>query len=117
MAAAWPAVSLAGVDSDTATLEVGATRTVGAVVSLGTLSTDDVAVQLLHGQVGPSDELADSEIVEMDLDGPGDEPGHHRFVGTFACERTGRHGFTVRVVPKHPDLPVPAEMGCVAWGS
>jgi len=117
VAAAWPAVSLAGVDSDTAMLEVGATRTVGAVVSLGALSTDDVAVQLLHGQVGPSDELAESEIVEMALDGPGDEPGHHRFVGTFACERTGRHGFTVRVVPKHPDLPVPAEMGCVAWGS
>ncbi len=117
VAAAWPAVSLAGVDSDTATLEVGATRNVGAVVALGALSTDDVAVQLLHGQVGPSDEMADSEIVEMDLDGPGDEPGHHRFVGTFACERTGRHGFTVRVVPKHPDLPVPAEMGCVAWGS
>ena len=117
VAAVWSGVSIVGVDSETATLEVGATRSVGAAISLGALSTDDVAVQLLHGQVGPSDELTDSEVVEMELEGPGDEQGHHRFVGTFACERTGRHGFTVRVVPKHADLPVHAEMGCVSWAS
>ena len=113
----WKAVSLASVDGDTATLEVGATRSVTANVCLGDLSPDDVAVQLAHGQVGPSDELANAEVVEMELIGVGDEAGQHRFVGTFTCERTGRHGFTVRVVPKHPDLTVPAEMGCVAWGS
>ncbi len=117
VAGAWEAVGIAGVESDTANLEVGATRGVGAVVCLGTLSTDDVAVQLLHGQVGPNEELADSEVVEMTLDGAIEQGGRHRFVGTFACDRTGRHGFTVRVVPKHSELPVPAEMGCVAWGS
>jgi len=114
---AWAAVGVTAVDSDTSTLEVGADRSVSAVVFLGNLSTDDVAVQLVQGQVGPSDELANTEVVEMELTGLGDEVGQHRFVGTFTCERTGRHGFTVRVVPKHADLPVPAEMGCVAWGS
>ena len=117
VAQGWEAVNVAAVEGDTSTLEVGAVRSVSAVVSLGTLSTDDVAVQLAHGQVGPSDELSNTEVVEMELLGLGDEAGQHRFVGTFACERTGRHGFTVRVVPKHRDLPVPAEMGCVAWGS
>ena len=52
----------------------------------------------------------------MELTGSGDGDGH-RFAGTLTCQRTGRHGYTVRVVPKNPDLPVPAEMGCVAWGS
>ena len=37
----------AGDDGDTSTLEVGAARSVSAVVSLGPLSTEDVAVQLI----------------------------------------------------------------------
>ena len=117
VAEAWDAVTVAAVESDTSTLEIGADRTVSATVALGNLSTDDVAVQLVQGQVGPNDELSDTRVVEMDLLGLGEEPGHHRFVGSFSCQRTGRHGYTVRVVPKNPDLPVPAEMGCVAWGS
>jgi starch phosphorylase len=76
-----------------------------------------VAVQLIQGQVGPNDELSDPSVQEMELMGLGEDQGHHRFVGTLSCQRTGRHGFTVRVVPKNPGLLVPAEMGCVAWGS
>jgi len=114
---AWDDVSVAVVESDTATLEVGTARTVSATVALGALFTGDVAVQLVLGQVGPNDELSDTQVQEMELIGDGEEPGHHRFAGTLTCHRTGRHGYTVRVVPKNPDLPVPAEMGCVAWGS
>jgi hypothetical protein len=33
----------------------------------------------------------------------------------FTCERAGRYGIAVRVVPFHPDLAVPADMGCVTW--
>jgi len=113
----WDDVSVAAVESDTSTLEVGTERTVSATVALGGLFTDDVAVQLVLGQVGPNDELSDAQVQEMELIGDGDEAGHHRFVGTLTCQRTGRHGYTVRVVPKNADLPVPAEMGCVAWGS
>jgi len=115
---AWGAITVVAVESDTSTLEIGTERTVSATVSLGGLLTSDVAVQLVHGQVGPNDELSDSQVLEMELLGADENaPGHHRFVGTFACQRTGRHGYTVRVVPKNPDLPVPAEMGCVAWGT
>ena len=117
VADAWDAVSVVTDDGDISTLEVGAARSVSAVVALGPLSTDDVAVQLVHGQVGPNDEITDSQVMEMELVGGGDEAGHHRFVGTFTCQRTGRHGYTLRVVPKNPDLTVPAEMGCIAWGS
>jgi starch phosphorylase len=117
VADAWEAVSVVTDDGDISTLEVGAARSVSAVVALGPLSTDDVAVQLVHGAVGPNDEIIDSQIIEMELVSTGGEDGHHRFVGTFTCQRTGRHGYTLRVVPKNPDLPVPSEMGCVAWGS
>ncbi len=39
----------------------------------------------------------------------------HRYEGTFTCDRAGRYGIALRVVPHHPDLAVPAEMGLVTW--
>ena len=44
---------------------------------------------------------------------PTGEPG--RFAGSFDCFHPGRYGFTVRVVPHHPDLVSPVELGLVAW--
>jgi starch phosphorylase len=75
-----------------------------------------VHVQLLHGPVGPTDELTDTSIVTMTLADPATKTsGGHRYEGSFTCERAGRYGFTVRVVPAHPDLKTFAELGRVAW--
>jgi starch phosphorylase len=38
-----------------------------------------------------------------------------RYRGTFSCDRAGRYGFTVRVVPCHPLVVTPVELGRVAW--
>ena len=52
----------------------------------------------------------------MELEGPSATAGRTTvWEGSFVCDVAGRHGFTVRVVPCHNDLPVPAEMGLVAW--
>ena len=47
--------------------------------------------------------------------GPADKAGHYKYNGSFACEHAGRYGFSVRVVPAHPDLADPVEMGCIVW--
>lgn len=114
---AWDGVRINAVDTDASTrvADLGATRTVKVLVSLGRLSSQDVAVELLHGPVGPSDELASTTRVPLQLEGPGDAAGQFRYGGSFSCDRAGRYGIAVRVVPAHPDLAVPAEMGCVAW--
>jgi glycogen phosphorylase len=44
-----------------------------------------------------------------------DGEGSYRYAGSFVCERAGRYGFTVRVVPSHTDLTTFAELGCVTW--
>ena len=44
------------------------------------------------------------------------DDGHLRYEGTFACERAGRYGITVRVVPSNPLLATPVELGRIAWG-
>jgi glycogen phosphorylase len=114
---AWPDVYVGHVHSEagSALAELGENRHVEVLVALGSLSGDDVAVELLHGPVGPNDEITEFSVVTLHLVGLGDESGHYRYEGSFSCSRAGRYGYTVRVVPAHPDLLIPAEMGCVAW--
>jgi starch phosphorylase len=115
--AAWSAVRVIDVSADDEGLAVdlGSVRDVVAEVTLGALTPDDVAVELLHGPVAAGDELTSNEVVRLRLAGAGLLPGTYRYEGSFVCDRAGRQGYTVRIVASHPDLAVPAEMGCVAW--
>ena len=122
LARAWPAVRVISVETESTLVDLGASKKVEAVVALGQLDQHDVEVQLLHGPVGANEELQPAAIVTMDLVGldepapaAGEAKNLHRYSGSFACERAGRYGFTVRVVPRHPDLRTFAELGCVAW--
>jgi starch phosphorylase len=73
-----------------------------------------VAVQRLHGPAGQGGDLATPAVEAMTAAGPADD-GHVRFTAKFRCEQTGRYGVTVRIVPAHPHLVHPVELGCVAW--
>jgi starch phosphorylase len=123
VSAAWPEVKV-DVDPDPVVglVDLGAEREVTAEVYLGSLSPDDVAVELLHGQVVAGDELADTKVVRLeraDFDGGGGGAGAQgavvRYRGRFSADQAGRHGYAVRVVPSHRDLLVPVELGCVTW--
>jgi starch phosphorylase len=115
VAATWPAVRVLEVDGEAnpAIADLGASRRVSVVVALGQLDAADVAVQLLHGPVGPTDELTSNSMVALKPSARGE--GGQRYEGGFVCERAGRYGIAVRVVPAHPDLVTFAEMDCVAW--
>ena len=113
VAKGWSGVRVESVDSGDPHSELGSTRTVEVKVELGTLTPDDVAVQLLHGGVGPNDEISSPSIVEMTPTANGG--GVHVYGGEFTCERAGRYGFTVRIVPSHNDLLASCELGVIAW--
>jgi starch phosphorylase len=110
----WHGVHVDRVEGDQSAADLGGSRQVEAVVSLGALSADDVDVQLVHGPVGQADELTSRSIVSMNMAGPADD-NHACYTGSLRTERAGRYGFTVRVVPRHPDLVSSAEMGLAAW--
>ncbi|HEX2063394.1 MAG TPA: alpha-glucan family phosphorylase, partial [Acidimicrobiales bacterium] len=110
----WQEVRVESVGSTAAVADLGTVQTVEAGVTLGSLSGDDVAVELLHGPVGPNDEMTSVSKVAMEQVG-GDGSGPLRYLGRFACEQAGRYGYAVRVVPSHADLSSPAELGCVKW--
>src|SRR5918995_4629118 len=103
---AWHGVHVDRVEGDMTSADLGGSRTVEAVVALGTLAPDDVDVQLVHGPVGQADELTERTIVSMSPDG-NVEDNHARYVGSLRTERASRYGFTVRIVPRHPNLVSP----------
>ncbi|MFP5326006.1 MAG: alpha-glucan family phosphorylase, partial [Acidimicrobiia bacterium] len=106
---AWAGVSVTSVDHEAGVADLGAEKVVRAQVALGTLSPEDVSVQLVHGRVGSSDEIVDHTVTAMTADKKG------VYTGTFTCENAGRYGFTVRVVPHHADVANPVETGLVTW--
>ncbi|MFL6171552.1 MAG: alpha-glucan family phosphorylase, partial [Marmoricola sp.] len=93
--------------------EVGATLDLQVYVSLGPLSPQDVVVEVVHGRVKGEDNLLDPVAIPL-VPSESYEGGRHRFSGHLVLERAGAFGYTVRVLPHHPALASPAELGLVA---
>jgi len=96
---------------------VGAVLTVRAAVGLGSLSPDDVRVEVLHGTADADDQLVEPATtplarVPADPSAPGGQ-GPVRYDGQVSLQRAGGFGYTVRVVPAHPNLVSPVELGLV----
>lgn len=93
--------------------KVGDTLKVSAEVFLGNLTPKDVAVELVFGHLVSSDSFDDPVRVEMFPDG-----GKGEFLVysvEVVCEKTGKQGYSVRVLPKHPHLMHSFLPGLVRW--
>jgi glycogen phosphorylase len=114
VAKAWPAVAIDHVEADDGEPSPGARLVVRASVALGELSPDDVTVQLVYGSAGDEDEISAPAFAELGLDpDPAGGPAV-RYTGEVELGRPGPFGYTVRVLPRHPLLAAPAEMGLIA---
>ncbi len=94
--------------------ELGGGMDLHVFASLGSLSPDDVEVQVVHGRVKGEDELVDTTATSLVL-AETYEGGRHRFDGHIQLSRAGSFGYTVRILPKNPNLASPAELGLVAF--
>ncbi|UZN04488.1 alpha-glucan family phosphorylase [Cellulomonas sp. S1-8] len=104
--AAWPDVRVDHVDSEGVgeSPQVGDRLHVQAWVALGELSPDDVEVQVVHGPVGPDDQITELTVDALTLD-DAYEADRHGYAGEVELTATGPFGYTVRVVPRHKALP------------
>jgi starch phosphorylase len=113
---AWPSVAVMATGHDEVSGDDGRpVHRLCAQVTLGDLDPGDVQVQVVVGAIDADDELHDPVVLPMAADGPGDRPDWLRYRHDLAIERSGNVGFTVRVVPHHPDVRTYAELGKVAW--
>lgn len=117
----WPAVQIAGIDESGAgdSLDADGPQRVNltftAHVALGELSPQRVCVQALVGRVDGNGEIIDPEVVEMSPTSETDPSGRTLFRATVVPTRSGRHGYTARVLPRHPQLSDDAELGLVRY--
>jgi starch phosphorylase len=111
----WQQVRIGGLVGDLAgSLPVGTNAHVRVSVHLGSLSPEDVAVELCVGRLSPVGEIADAEIILMRPAGQ-DANGDVMFCAEAPCTRSGLHGFTVRVRPAQVDLCSPLLPGLMCW--
>jgi starch phosphorylase len=112
--AAWPRVHVTHVESGgvDAVPQVGDELHLRATVELDGLDPADVSVEVVYGRARDGDRLDDVRHTPLELD---ESEGSHRvFAGTVPLARAGSFGYNVRVVPRHPLLASPAELGLIA---
>jgi glycogen phosphorylase len=113
--AAWSKVSVLHVESGGVDVvpQIGDSLHVRAQVALGPLAPSDVKVEVVYGRARLGDKLEDIQRKRLVLDSA--EPGQPAiFSGTVALEEPGSFGYNVRVVPSHPLLANPAELGLIS---
>jgi glycogen phosphorylase len=111
----WPQVKIEHVEADDTDQSPGAELTVRASVALGELTPQDVAVQVVYGRAGDQDEIIDPALQDLQLEESPAAGSVARFSGQVALGRPGPFGYTVRVLPCHPLLSGPAELGLVTF--
>jgi starch phosphorylase len=96
-------------------LPVGEQVRARATVHLGSLTPDDVAVELYLGRLDADGEFTDGVAPQM-LPVSRDNSGRYIFEAkAVACCRSGLHGYTVRILPCHRDLTVPFLPALITW--
>ena len=111
--AAWPDVRVELVEAEDGELVPGGRLAVRAGVALGALGPADVEVEVVYGLATDADEIVDPMRSALQLDGAVGPDGVAWYVGFAQLGQPGPFGYTVRVLPAHPLLSGPAELGLV----
>jgi glycogen phosphorylase len=111
----WRGLQIESIDAiETPKIQVGDDMRVRAKVNLGKLNPDEVAVQIFHGPLDARGGITEGEIIPMTLSERSNN-GSCLFSGAIRYFKSGRHGFTVRVLPHHDELASPFETGLITW--
>ena len=71
-------------------------------------------VEIYFGPLSFEDEFTEKDTIQMKVVGS-DGNGNHRFEGEIPCSRTGKYGFTIRIMPSRQKMETPYTTGLVVW--
>jgi starch phosphorylase len=113
----WSQVAIAKVESNNGQrVTVGQSVGVTATVFLGAISARDVRVELYFGKLDAADHVKEATPIPLpEVKDLGN--GTYSFSGTTTRKRSGRYGYSVRVLPAHHALAHAWEMRLVRWPS
>ncbi|HXE96357.1 MAG TPA: alpha-glucan family phosphorylase [Dongiaceae bacterium] len=113
---AWPQIRIEEAEAQAAdSVVVGSQVPVSARIALGAVPADHVSVEGYFGVLDSTGNIQGGETVplEMKSDLGG---GIYQFGGFFECRFCGRHGFMLRIIPRHAILGTVYEPGYLIWG-
>jgi starch phosphorylase len=95
-------------------LRVGDPLQVTATLDLGKLTPEDVSVELYQGGLDANELIIHPQIISMN---PVETKhgGVVDFIASITSDASGRHGYTVRVLPRHSELDQPLRHGMILW--
>ncbi len=96
-------------------LTVGSKYTITAEVELGKLTHDDVKIQIYYGKVDDWSLAHSNRFFDMDYVSEKSKSNKQKYKGEIECKSSGQFGFTLRILPSHPLLINPFELGLIRW--
>lgn len=110
----WADVKIGKIDSDgSGPFDVGNSIKVNAVIKLGKLSPEDVRVELYYGLVDSSGSLVNASPIPMKC--KSGDGGNYKFEGLLPFEKSGKMGYTLRIIPSNPDEAYYQEHMLIKW--
>ncbi|ADU74919.1 maltodextrin phosphorylase [Acetivibrio thermocellus AD2] len=85
-----------------------------ATVNLGGLEPSDVKVQAYYGSIGKNNSIENPVIVDMDVVERNSD-GTYLYSANITLYEGGEYGYTFRVIPNHPDIINPFDLGLIRW--
>lgn len=111
----WPHIKIIAVNADTTQdYPVESNITVTLDVFLPNLAPEDITAEIYYGLVDANGALTAKQSAPMTLHEKL-EQNEYRFIGQIPCSVTGVNGYTVRVLPNHPDLLDKFDGGLIVW--
>jgi glycogen phosphorylase len=112
---AWSQIRIEALDSRLPSeIPVGESVHFHARVHIGPLAHEDLKVELYAGRLNADGEIVEPRIVEMTPTQREDD-GWLYETTAIPCCGSGRHGYTARVLPNHPDLRSKFLPGLIIW--
>ncbi|MBI5266973.1 MAG: alpha-glucan family phosphorylase, partial [candidate division Zixibacteria bacterium] len=110
VSASWETIAITDIELgevDT-TVQVGQKIPVKMKVRLGSLTPDDVQVEVVTGRLNSREEIQTPNAAMTSLNGSrpadGDTMGTYTYRGEIVCSESGRFGITARVIPRNENL-------------
>jgi starch phosphorylase len=95
-------------------ISLGQTLKVEVPMQLGRISPQDISVSIYYGLIDSKADFLERDtetLREFSREGQ-----QTVFRGEIPCQKVGRLGFRVRVLPSHPLLANPYSLGLILWG-
>ncbi|TKJ40119.1 alpha-glucan phosphorylase [candidate division LCP-89 bacterium B3_LCP] len=99
----WHDVKIVKTFQEKGKAKVGMSMKVDAEVHLGALKPEDVVVQIYSGPLDGDYNIVESVIENMKCVETL-EDANYRYEGHIPCNESGQFGYSVRVLPDHPDM-------------